>query len=82
MTEPSGITYKTISNIYWGKALIFLIGIALSKYIKTERGIRQGTVFSPDLFNTYSEAILRELEISGFMIDETLDTSMSSAGKF
>lgn len=26
-------------------------------------------------------AILRELEISGFMIDETLDTSMSSAGK-
>ena len=34
----------------------------LSEYTRKERRMRQGCVFSPDLFNLYSEMILRELE--------------------
>lgn len=35
----------------------------LSKYAKIERDIRQGWLFSPDLFNPYNEAILSELDL-------------------
>jgi len=33
-----------------------------SEYTNIERGVRQRCVMSPDLFNYYSELILRELE--------------------
>lgn len=33
-------------------------------YANTERSVRQGFVFLPDLFNFYSEVIIRELENS------------------
>lgn len=36
-----------------------------SRYIKVEMGVRQGEVFSPD--NLYSDAILRELNLPGFV---------------
>lgn len=39
------------------------------KYIKIQRDIKQGCVFSPDLFNFYNEAIMRELDVlPGFII--------------
>ena len=40
-----------------------------SEYTQIEKGVRQVRVFSPDLFNLYSEMKLRGLEdLSGFLI--------------
>ena len=36
----------------------------LSEYTNIKRGVRQGSVMSPDLFNLYSEVILRNLDES------------------
>lgn len=33
------------------------------KYAELERRVRQRCLFSPDLFNPYSEKILRELDV-------------------
>ena len=34
----------------------------LSQYVKIKRGVRQGCIFSPDLFNLNRENVFRELE--------------------
>ena len=43
----------------------------LSEYVKIKRGVRQGCVYSPDLFNLYGEKIFRELEdLEGISVGE------------
>ncbi len=60
---------RIIQNVYWDQTACIRIDNELSNYIKIERGVREGCVFSPDLFNLYSEIILRELEdIRGFSV--------------
>lgn len=42
----------------------------LNNYTKTENSLRRGWIFSPDLFNLYSEVIFGELEdLPEFIID-------------
>ena len=60
---------RLIRNLYWEQAACMRVGNDTSEYSKIKRGVRQGCVLSPDLFNLYSEQILRELnESGGFVI--------------
>ena len=50
-------------SLYWNQSACIRVDGECSKYIDIEiRGVRQGCVMSKDLFNYYSELILRELE--------------------
>lgn len=61
-----------IQNTYWEQTGCIHIENELSKK-KIESRIKRGCVFSPYLFDLYSEEILRELEIlSGFIISGSI----------
>ena len=53
---------KLLQNLYWKQTACVRVETELSDYINIKRGVRQGCVMSPDLFNYYSELILRNLE--------------------
>ena len=53
---------RIIRNQYWKQAAAIRISSHVGEYVEIKKGVRQGCVMSPDLFNLYSERILRELE--------------------
>ena len=58
-----------IQNLYWDQSACIRIENEMGEYTKIKRGVHQGCVLSPDLFNLYSEMILQELEdLKGFII--------------
>jgi len=60
--DIDGKDLRVLRNLYWEQTACMRVGSDTNEYTKTERGVRQGCVLSPDLFNLYSERILRELE--------------------
>ena len=60
--DIDGKDLRVIRNLYWDQIAAVRIGGELSEYTLIKRGVRQGCVMSPDLFNIYSEMILRNLE--------------------
>ncbi|GFO32257.1 endonuclease-reverse transcriptase [Plakobranchus ocellatus] len=62
--------WEVIRNLYWDQTASVRIEEEHSDFKPIKRGVRQGCVMSPDLFNVYSEIILRNLEgISGLKIN-------------
>lgn len=51
---------KIISNLYWHQIAEVRVEQATSDAVLIKRGVRQGCILSPLLFNIYSEAIFRE----------------------
>ena len=60
--DIDGKDLRVIRNLYWDQSAAVRIGGELSGYKLIKRGVRQGCVMSPHLFNIYSEMILRNLE--------------------
>jgi exonuclease III len=60
--DIDGKDLQIIRNIYWDQKAAIRIKNDTSDYTSIKRGVRQGCVLSPDLFNIYSEMILRNLE--------------------
>ena len=52
-----------IANLYWEQDTKIRIGNDMSESLKIKRGVRQGCVLSPSLFNLYTEHIFRHLFI-------------------
>ena len=53
---------RVISNLYWEQEAAVKVGEELTEYQSIPRGVRQGCVMSPDLFNLYSEMVMRQLQ--------------------
>src|SRR5215469_6237659 len=60
--EIDGKDLRIIKNLYWNQKVAVKIDDDESKWQCIKRGIRQGCVMSPDLFNLYSEMIMREIK--------------------
>lgn len=56
-----GKDLRVIRNLYWDQNAVIRIGNDVGDFVKIKRGVRQGYVFSPDLFNIYGECILGEI---------------------
>ena len=52
---------RILRNLYWEQTAAIRMDNEISDYRASTRGVRQGCVASPDLFNLYSEMILRNL---------------------
>ena len=63
--DIDGKDLRIIRNLYWEQEAAIRVDNDCSAYRPIRRGVRQGCVFSPDLFNIYSEMILRGIENLG-----------------
>ena len=59
--DIDGKDLRIIRNLYWNQNAAVRIEGEFSEYKQIKRGVRQGCVLSPDLFNIYSETIIRTL---------------------
>ena len=53
---------RIIINLYWNQEASVRIGNSFSGFVAIERGVRQGCVLSPTLYNLYAEKITRSIE--------------------
>src|SRR6267154_2452522 len=51
---------RLIINLYWRQLVVVRWDGEVSKEVRVERGVRQGCVMSPLLFNLYSEFMIKE----------------------
>ena len=64
-----GKDIRVIRNLYWNQEAAVRHDGEYSEFCKIKRGVRQGCVLSPDLFNLYSENIIRSIEeVKGIII--------------
>ena len=60
----SGKDLKLIVNLYWTQRESIRLEKSVSDGIRIKRGVRQGCMLSPCLFNLYTETIFRHIEDS------------------
>ncbi len=51
---------RIISSIYWNQVAYVRTNKGMSKQISIKKGVRQGCILSPVLFNLYSEELINE----------------------
>ena len=59
-TGIDGKDIRIITELYWNQKAAIRVGQELSEPAAIKRGVRQGCVLSPYLFNIYTEYIFRE----------------------
>ena len=66
--DLDGKDIRMVRNLYWDQSAAIRYQNELGNYTPIRRGVRQGCVLSPDLFNLYSENIMRHLDDVGGLI--------------
>ena len=65
----NGKDVHLIRNLYWEQQACIRTGNLMSGCTNIKRGVRQGCVLSPELFNLYRKTMLRKIEdLNGFII--------------
>ena len=59
-----GKDIRIIANLYWHQQAAMRVENDISEYTPIQRGVRQGCILSPILFNIYTELISDNLKIS------------------
>ncbi|GFS10292.1 retrovirus-related Pol polyprotein from type-1 retrotransposable element R2 [Elysia marginata] len=60
--DIDGKDLRILKTLYWKQTATVRVGGEHSEETPITRGVRQGCILSPDLFNLYSKMILRELD--------------------
>ena len=60
--EIDGKDLNLIMNLYWQQTASIKTDDGQSSIFNIKRGVRQGCVLSPNLFNVYTEKIFKEFE--------------------
>ena len=63
-----GKDLRLIKNIYEMQRVALQLGGEPMDWIDIKRGVRQGCVMSPDLFNIFAEFIMRNIEEDGIRV--------------
>jgi hypothetical protein len=67
--DLDGKDLRLLRNLYWKQTAAIRIDGELSRWIQIKKGTRQGCVISPDLYNLYSEGIMKKIEgMEGFKV--------------
>ena len=53
---------QIIIKMYWEQTAVVRTKTGVSSGLKIKKGVRQGCVLSPNLYNMYTEKIFREIE--------------------
>lgn len=73
--DLDGKDLRLIRNLYWEQTAAIKVEGEIGEFVEIQRGVRQGCVLSPDLFNLYSEEIfdqtsdMKGLSIGGHNIN-------------
>ena len=59
--NQDGKNIRLISKLYWEQTAAIKINNDITGYTKIKRGVRQGCVMSPSLFNLCTELVFREI---------------------
>ena len=60
---------QIITKLYWEQTAVVRTGSRVTSEFKIKKGVRQGCILSPSLFNLYTEQIFREVEdMQGVMV--------------
>src|SRR4029077_15710394 len=71
-SEIPELERRLIANLYWRQKAAVKWNREIGRDIKVERGVRQGCIISPLLFNLYSESMIRDAMqgVEGIKINE------------
>jgi len=79
-----GKDIRVMKNLYWQQKAEIKIGNLVTSRVNIQRGVRQGCILSPLLFNLYADKIFKEatgdwelgIKINGTRINTILSTRM------